>query len=687
MNLELANSTIKLSRIELQLSLNAVPSLSLFLKEERDAQTVKKIVGSKDKAKLQWQDNTLEVIPYGFENVPKSASENEAILHALLLEQDLETWFTTKPEAKAGLHYGIYQNQSEVGGWSFLNSCLGHQVLVPVNSYKDRIDSILPISTCLPRPIRQDNQQYLGTVIAYLQLHLPELVGWSAIHASQEALRFVFFDEENAVKLNESWENLSAKFPIRFTNNGRNQRTQYGQKTQLRKSGMQIKEDKKMALLMEIARHGIQEPLSGFLETNDEKDLLYLPGSVKLAEKLFLCEAITYRFEDDDDTLTTTLEVSSGLQTPASAAIPCRLEGLFKAWDADDDEEVRVFLSPPENSQWQLMDPLDSNLLKPDADLMAEFVLPTTPKDDYSEFYVRRVEGDRVVFKVEGFNTPIIYGSHQKLTEELEAATVSFNTEILALATSSRDTAINDMHGVIAKAKTIMYRTGDEVVAEASTITLAQNIQVKKDSLSIASKTDIASSASVDKVKVSGVPGMAIIPAANIHYPIDVRKMGVSGVPFSSLRTPGQGGPSKDQSSELSWISFSLVDEDGEVIVGKNYRMVLTNGDIVKGRTTSAGKVEAKNIPAGICHIIFFDIVEGVEESALLADVAKDWIEIELVDSKDKPIAGELYRITLPDGKEKEGKLDDNGFARLEDIAPGACQVVFPNLGGWEKID
>lgn len=685
MNLELVNNTIKLSRADLRLSLNAVPSLSLFLKEERDAQTVKTIVGSKEKAKLQWQDNTLEVIPYGFENVPKSATENEAILHAILLEQDLETWFTFKPEAGTGIHYGIYQNQSEVGGWSFLNSCLGHNVLVPVSSYKERIDSILPISTCLPRPIRQDNQQYFNTVIGYLQLHLPELVGWSAIHASQEALRFVFFDAENAVKLDESWENLSAKLPIRFASHADN--------VQVRKTGMQIKPDKKMELLMELARHGIQEPLNGFLETADEKDLLYIPTSVKLAEKLFLCEVITYRFEDDDDTLTTTLDLCSGYQTPASTAVPCRLDGLFKAWDADDDDEVRVFLSPPDNSLWQLMDPEDSNLLKPDADLMAEFVLPTTPKDDYSEFYTRRVKGDRVIFKVEGFNTPIIYGSHQKLTEELEAATVSLNTEVLALATSDKGTGINDMRGVIAKAKTMMYRTESEVAADAGTITLVQNIQVKKDSLSIASKTDVASSASVDKVKVSGVPGMAIIPAANINYPIDVRKMGVSGVPFSSSRSAGQGGPSQEQSSELSWISFSLLDEDGKAIVGKNYRIVLTNGDIVKGRTTSAGKVEVKNIPAGICDIIFFDIVEGVEESALAAasasqDETKNWIEIELVDASDKPVPGELYRITFADGKVIEDKLDDKGFVRVEGVEPGSCQVTFPNLDkeAWEKI-
>ena len=216
MKLELGDNSFKLSRIDLRLGLNAVPGLSLFLKEERDAQIIKEIVGTKDKAKINWQEKSLEILPYGFEDSPKSSSENEAILYAVLLEKDLESWFTTKPEADKRLHYGIYQNQSDIGGWSFLNNCLGQKVLIPPKNYQERIDQILPISTCMTRPIRQDNQQYLDTVINYLQHHLPELIGWSAIHSAEEPLRFIFMDQENAIKLNESWENLSARLPIRF---------------------------------------------------------------------------------------------------------------------------------------------------------------------------------------------------------------------------------------------------------------------------------------------------------------------------------------------------------------------------------------------------------------------------------------------------------------------------------------
>ena len=57
------------------------------------------------------------------------------------------------------------------------------------------------------------------------------------------------------------------------------------------------------------------------------------------------------------------------------------------------------------------------------------------------------------------------------------------------------------------------------------------------------------------------------------------------------------------------------------------------------------------------------------------------WIEIELVDKKNKPVPGEAYRVTLPDGTTAaEGTLDDKGFARVEGIEPGTCKITFQNL-------
>lgn len=63
------------------------------------------------------------------------------------------------------------------------------------------------------------------------------------------------------------------------------------------------------------------------------------------------------------------------------------------------------------------------------------------------------------------------------------------------------------------------------------------------------------------------------------------------------------------------------------------------------------------------------------------------WIEIVLVDEADNPVTGEGYRITLPDDSVAEGTLDEKGFARVDGIEPGTCQVSFPNLDKevWER--
>jgi type VI secretion system secreted protein VgrG len=66
--------------------------------------------------------------------------------------------------------------------------------------------------------------------------------------------------------------------------------------------------------------------------------------------------------------------------------------------------------------------------------------------------------------------------------------------------------------------------------------------------------------------------------------------------------------------------------------------------------------------------------------SNVVSPQKKSWIAIKLVDQNGKPVPGEEYRITLPDGSQVEGDVDANGFARINGIDPGTCQITFPNL-------
>ena len=74
----------------------------------------------------------------------------------------------------------------------------------------------------------------------------------------------------------------------------------------------------------------------------------------------------------------------------------------------------------------------------------------------------------------------------------------------------------------------------------------------------------------------------------------------------------------------------------------------------------------------------FFKVIADGEtaESDLLK--FRDWIEIELRDEFDNPVAGADYVILLADGSEIQGKLDDNGYARIENVMPGPYWVQFP---------
>ena len=67
----------------------------------------------------------------------------------------------------------------------------------------------------------------------------------------------------------------------------------------------------------------------------------------------------------------------------------------------------------------------------------------------------------------------------------------------------------------------------------------------------------------------------------------------------------------------------------------------------------------------------------------------KSWIEIELVGEDKKPIAGEPYRITLPDGETvAEGTTDEKGLGRVDGIDPGSCKITFPKRDqeAWTKL-
>ncbi len=65
----------------------------------------------------------------------------------------------------------------------------------------------------------------------------------------------------------------------------------------------------------------------------------------------------------------------------------------------------------------------------------------------------------------------------------------------------------------------------------------------------------------------------------------------------------------------------------------------------------------------------------------------KTWIEIVLVDMDGKPVPNERYRVKLPGGEVKEGRLNSYGQAGFYELDPGSCKISFPDLDteAWES--
>ncbi len=72
-------------------------------------------------------------------------------------------------------------------------------------------------------------------------------------------------------------------------------------------------------------------------------------------------------------------------------------------------------------------------------------------------------------------------------------------------------------------------------------------------------------------------------------------------------------------------------------------------------------------------------------ESGLL--VFKDWVEFQLTDADGSPIGNERYVLHLADGTKKEGKLDNEGKVRIDNVPPGGVEIEYPDLNEEYEIE
>lgn len=68
--------------------------------------------------------------------------------------------------------------------------------------------------------------------------------------------------------------------------------------------------------------------------------------------------------------------------------------------------------------------------------------------------------------------------------------------------------------------------------------------------------------------------------------------------------------------------------------------------------------------------------------------VEKTWIEFQLVDEDGEPVPNASYRVKLPDGSVRDGRLDSQGMVRFENIDPGQCEITFTEIDAneWHQV-
>ena len=66
----------------------------------------------------------------------------------------------------------------------------------------------------------------------------------------------------------------------------------------------------------------------------------------------------------------------------------------------------------------------------------------------------------------------------------------------------------------------------------------------------------------------------------------------------------------------------------------------------------------------------------------------KSWLEIALKDANGHPVSDVRFHVILANGDLRRGRLDRSGFARLDGIPEGECQIYFPDYdwSSWDQV-
>ncbi len=154
------------------------------------------------------------------------------------------------------------------------------------------------------------------------------------------------------------------------------------------------------------------------------------------------------------------------------------------------------------------------------------------------------------------------------------------------------------------------------------------------------------------------------------------------------LRLLGDGSPSLGPAPPPPWIEIEMVGEDDQPIPGLAYELELPGGTVRKGQLGDDGRTRVEGFTGeGDVKVTFPDLDQDAWEVVRAEDGEASTAAALL--EEDHPVAGERYRIELPDGTVHKGLLEDDATVRFEGIPRGPCKVSFFELDqdAWEEAD
>jgi hypothetical protein len=166
------------------------------------------------------------------------------------------------------------------------------------------------------------------------------------------------------------------------------------------------------------------------------------------------------------------------------------------------------------------------------------------------------------------------------------------------------------------------------------------------------------------------------------------RKHGTPPAPLLPLvvmpNRPAKAVP-KEQAQVNAWVEFEVLWEDSlEPVADIALDVVDSEGKISSGQTGSSGRVRVDGLAEGPVQLLSESSGTLKSDTPTFVSMSElpsgPWFDVELVDTKGRPVPNLRYQIRIKEKTVKEGTLDAKGRARVSGLKEGDYEVCFPDL-------